>query len=148
MFALNATYAQYRAFSAHLEKGLPRLVGNDNDAVRVRWAEKPRRKTNGLGKEFVAVVDQGQTSDISDAIRLVETAWFANITDQVSAAPKIAKYMYSGEEQKRRTWPACTHTRDRCDAPPVPNTAPRLHPFRARENDNASHPTAPINAHG
>ena len=54
---LNAKSAHYRTMAVHLEKGLPVLVGDDANVVRIRWGGEPHRKANLMGKEFSVTAD-------------------------------------------------------------------------------------------
>ena len=99
---LNATSPQYRSLSAHLEKGLPLLVGDDQDAVRARRGQKTHREANSLGEEFRTIADPGQTNDLAQNIMRVETAWFSAMVDSPSAIRPIYKYMYLARDQEWR----------------------------------------------
>ena len=124
---LNATSAQRRSLAVRLEKGLPRLVGNAKDVVRVRRGKKPHRKANSIGGEFSLIPDPAQTNDPSLEITRAETARFAKIGDAASAAPPIYKYMYLTRGKDWRGWATEDHTRTQFDVPP--DIPPRF-PFR------------------
>ena len=91
---LNATRAHYRTLTVHLEKGLPLLVGDETNVVRVRGGVKPHRKANGAGEEFSATADPRQSNAPADGIRLFGTIWMTEQPDPGVSIPTVSRYMY------------------------------------------------------
>ena len=114
---LNTTSAQYRSSAVHLEKGSPLLLGNEQEAARARWGQKPHREANSLGREFIAATDPAQTNELSHQIAQVEKVRLAKTTGISSAVPPIYKYMYLARDQEWRGWASDEPTRTQCDQP-------------------------------
>lgn len=123
--ALNANSANYRTVTVHLERGFPLLVADDVNAARVRWAGKPRRKANGLGKEFSAIADPEQPSALAGGIRFCETVRLSKQIDPGVTIPAVTRYMYLQRGQDWRIHSDQAQVRGQCDlVPPVIETPP------------------------
>ena len=79
------------------------MVGDEAHVVRVRRGGNPRRKANGMVKEFGATVGPlDQPNPLAGGIRLFGTAWLVRQPDTVVSIPAVARYMYLRREQERR----------------------------------------------
>ena len=114
----NATSAHYRSLTAHLGNGLPDLARGDADVIRIRRGGKPRRKANGMGKEFSGTVGPvDQPNSLADGIRAVGTALVVKWPDAGMSIPDVAMYLYIQRLQEWRSLPDHHHVRGNCDAP-------------------------------
>ena len=111
---LNATSANYRA----LKRGLPVLVGDSENVVRVRWGGQPHRKASGIGNEFIATADPPeQPNPLAGGVRLFETVWMAKQPDPGKSIRVVSRYMFLQRDQDWRIYSSHAHVRGQCDRP-------------------------------
>ena len=121
---LNATTLHYRAITVQLEKGLPMLVGNALDVVRVVGGPAAHRRADNFGKEFSLRPDPSQPNNLAKAIGITRGAVFLKSVDEPADIPSVNRYMYLTHAQEWRGWATDEHTQNQCDVLPVTPDAP------------------------
>ena len=110
--------------------------------------EKPHRKANNIGKEFVLIPDPLQGNELAVAIAAVGSAWFTEIAEAPAAVPAIRQYTYLTREQEWRGRATGVHTQMQCGvpvktAPLTPLITPRENAIPPDPNEDATAPPAP-----